>query len=117
MSLRVAVVGSGPAGFYAAEHLLADYRRHLPDAPAPLRFGTWIGGDADGNPNAGADTVREALERARTLLRLRYRDEVQIDVQQVGKPVLTPRDVALPDLVQKRLTHASTLARLLDLSK
>ena len=61
----------------AAEQLLADYRRHLPDAPTPLRFGTWIGGDADGNPNAGADTVREALERARTLLRLRYRDEVR----------------------------------------
>ncbi|HZT45508.1 MAG TPA: phosphoenolpyruvate carboxylase [Gaiellaceae bacterium] len=61
----------------AAERLLADYRRHLPDAPPPLRFGTWIGGDADGNPNAGEDTAREALERARTLLRTRYRDEVR----------------------------------------
>jgi phosphoenolpyruvate carboxylase len=61
----------------ASEHLLADYRRHLPDAPTPLRWGTWIGGDADGNPNAGADTITEALERARRLLRLRYRDEVR----------------------------------------
>jgi phosphoenolpyruvate carboxylase len=68
----------------AAEHLLADYRRHLPNAPAPLRFGTWIGGDADGNPNAGADTVREALERARTLLRLRYRDEVRQLAASIG---------------------------------
>ena len=50
----------------AAERLLADYRRRLPGAPPPLRFGTWIGGDADGNPNAGAETIAEALERART---------------------------------------------------
>src|SRR5690349_21197587 len=61
----------------AAERLLAEYRTHLPDAQPPFRFGTWIGGDADGNPNAGAETVREALERARTLLRERYRAEVR----------------------------------------
>ena len=52
----------------AAERLLADYRRRLPDAPTPIRFGTWIGGDADGNPNAGPETIAEALERARRLL-------------------------------------------------
>jgi phosphoenolpyruvate carboxylase len=61
----------------AAERLLADYRRRLPDAPAPIHFGTWIGGDADGNPNAGPDTIAEALARARRLLLGRYRDEVR----------------------------------------
>ena len=61
----------------AAERLLADYRRRLPDAPAPIRFGTWIGGDADGNPNAGPETIAEALDRARRLLLARYRDEVR----------------------------------------
>ena len=68
----------------AAERLLADYRTHLPDAPPPLRFGTWIGGDADGNPNAGAETVNEALERARTLLRVLYRDEVRALAAAIG---------------------------------
>jgi len=68
----------------ASEHLLADYRRHLPDAPAPLHWGTWIGGDADGNPNAGADTIREALDRARRLLRHRYRDEVRALAAEIG---------------------------------
>jgi phosphoenolpyruvate carboxylase len=61
----------------AAERLLADYRRRLPDAPAPIHFGTWIGGDADGNPNAGPDTIAEALDRARRLLLERYRFEVR----------------------------------------
>jgi phosphoenolpyruvate carboxylase len=80
----------------AAEELLSDYRRHLPDAPAPLRFGTWIGGDADGNPNAGADTIREALERARTLLRHRYRDEVRELAAAIGiSSLLTPVDPEL----------------------
>jgi phosphoenolpyruvate carboxylase len=68
----------------AAEHLLADYRRHLPGAPPPLRFGTWIGGDADGNPNAGAETVAEAVGRARRLLLTRYRDEVRALAAAIG---------------------------------
>jgi phosphoenolpyruvate carboxylase len=61
----------------AAPDLLADYRRWLPEAPAPLRFGTWIGGDQDGNPAAGPETIADALERARTLALLGYRGEVR----------------------------------------
>ncbi|MDX6486300.1 MAG: phosphoenolpyruvate carboxylase [Gaiellaceae bacterium] len=86
----------------AAERLLADYRRHLPGARAPFRFGTWIGGDADGNPNAGAATVHEALERARTLLRLRYRDEVRALAAAIGvSSRLTPVDDELARSIER----------------
>ena len=61
----------------AAERLLAEYRARLPDAPSPLSFGTWIGGDMDGNPAAGAETIREALDRARELALGRYRSDVR----------------------------------------
>jgi phosphoenolpyruvate carboxylase len=68
----------------AAESLLADYRSHVPGAAPPFGFGTWIGGDADGNPNANAATAGEALERARVLLRTRYRDEVRALAAAIG---------------------------------
>jgi phosphoenolpyruvate carboxylase len=68
----------------AAPKLLADYRERLPEAPAPFRFGTWIGGDQDGNPAAGPDTIAEALERARDLALATYRDEVRELARAVG---------------------------------
>ncbi|CAA9539464.1 MAG: Phosphoenolpyruvate carboxylase [uncultured Thermoleophilia bacterium] len=62
--------------FDAAGALLGAYRERIPGAPIPLRFGSWIGGDQDGNPNAGPETIVEALERARYLALARYRREV-----------------------------------------
>ena len=61
----------------AATDLLASWRERLPDAPPPLVFGSWIGGDMDGNPAAGADSIAEALARARGLALDRYRAEVR----------------------------------------
>ena len=60
----------------AVPELVRELRRHVPATSSPLRFGTWIGGDMDGNPAAGADTIADALERARALARERYRAEI-----------------------------------------
>lgn len=49
---------------------------HAPPRPM-LAFGSWVGGDMDGNPNVGADTIRTTLARHRELILDEYRDEVR----------------------------------------
>ena len=45
--------------------LYAELEAHLPGERLNsfLRMGHWIGGDRDGNPNVGADTLRQAMKR------------------------------------------------------
>ena len=70
--------------FDAGAGLVARWREALPGAPPPLRFGTWIGGDQDGNPNATPAELTNALERARTLALRTYRDDVRALARAVG---------------------------------
>ena len=50
------------------------FAAEVPRRPV-LRFGSWVGGDMDGNPNVGAETLRAALGRQRELVLERYRRE------------------------------------------
>ena len=38
------------------------------EVPDILHFGSWVGGDMDGNPNVNAKTIRETLARQRSLI-------------------------------------------------
>ena len=48
-----------------------------PVLPPLLRFGTWVGGDMDGNPNVGADTIVSALEAQRAQVLANYRRDLR----------------------------------------
>ncbi len=61
----------------AATDLLHAWRLRVPGAPPPVTFGSWIGGDMDGNPAAGPASIAEALDEARKVALRRYRDEVR----------------------------------------
>jgi phosphoenolpyruvate carboxylase len=68
-----------------AADLVARLDEELPGLGSlPLQFGTWIGGDQDGNPNATPDQIGNALARARTLALRRYRDEVRELARAIG---------------------------------
>jgi len=60
-----------------APDLLGELRRRAPDAAVVPKFGTWIGGDLDGNPHTGADTVEAAFREQHALVRDLLRRDVR----------------------------------------
>lgn len=45
--------------------------------PSFTQFASWVGGDMDGNPNVGPDTIKETLVRHLELIARRYREEIR----------------------------------------
>jgi phosphoenolpyruvate carboxylase len=73
-----------------------------------LRFGTWVGGDMDGNPNVGADTIREALAAHRRVLFARY----SADLRELATILSQSTSrVAVDPAVSERLTRQARQLR------
>jgi len=53
--------------------------------PRLLRFASWVGGDMDGNPNVGADTIAACLDSQRALVLERYREDVATLARQLSQ--------------------------------
>lgn len=85
--------------------LLDTYGQELP-LPRLLRFGTWVGGDMDGNPNVDAGTIRNTLDAQRQAVLGRY----QKDLLQLASLLSQSTErVAVSDELQARVEHYKVL--------
>lgn len=57
--------------------LHAVYDKSPDELPPLLGFGSWVGGDMDGNPNVGAHTIAATLSNQRAIVLGRYRRELE----------------------------------------
>ena len=57
--------------------LHAVYGDDAPPLPPLLGFGSWVGGDMDGNPNVGAATIAATLDGQRALVLENYRRDLR----------------------------------------
>ena len=55
------------------------------ELPTIIRFGSWVGGDMDGNPDVNAKSVRETLARQQQVIVNAYFAECQTLVQQLSQ--------------------------------
>ena len=89
------------------DHVLAQFYPGEPPAPTPFfQFGSWIGGDRDGNPFVTNDVTRRAL-RQNALASLRHYEQNLSSLLQR----MSISERALPISPQFRVALASALAK------
>ena len=67
------------------------------DVPSFLRFGSWIGGDRDGNANVGPDAIVAAHEQARRFVLARYLEAAEALQIRLSQDAV--RGVVAPELI------------------
>jgi len=65
-----------PALYESMQQAFADSYGAVDELPRLLRFATWVGGDMDGNPNVGAETIAASLAAQRSHVLERYGEDV-----------------------------------------
>jgi len=84
--------------------------------PEVLSFGSWIGGDRDGNPFVTVESTAEALERARNTILGHYISEIQRAIEQLSSsyrqaPVSRELDAKLTEYLNRMGDGPATLGR------
>jgi phosphoenolpyruvate carboxylase len=69
---------------FAAEFPSEESLPSIAELPLVVRFGSWIGGDRDGNPFVTAQTTHESLAMSRQLLLDRYLEQLEYIFEQLA---------------------------------
>jgi phosphoenolpyruvate carboxylase len=77
------------------------------ELPSIVRFGTWVGGDMDGNPDVHAKTIRETLRRQQQVIINAYFSECQDLAQLLSQSA--SRSAVLPELAQRIELYATLI--------
>ena len=91
--------------------LQAVYGDDAPVLPPLLGFGSWVGGDMDGNPNVGAATIAATLAGQRTLALTNYRRDLarlgEVLSQSSGRVKVSPELLRRTDDYARRIPKAA----------
>ncbi|NZA27274.1 phosphoenolpyruvate carboxylase [Luteimonas sp. SJ-92] len=91
-----------PAYYRAFSEALEKVYGEPAELPVLLQFGTWVGGDMDGNPNVGADTILATLAAQRAQVLGCYRHDLRRLMTILTQ---TPDRVAIDPAVAARIDH------------
>ena len=98
-----------------ADALAGDGDEAAIELPTLLGFGTWVGGDMDGNPNVGAETIAATLSSQRAQVLALYRREVLelsgMLSQSVSRVACSPEVLARIDVYRALLPQAAERLR------
>jgi phosphoenolpyruvate carboxylase len=95
-----------PVLYESLQQALLDTYGDTVPLPRLLRFGTWVGGDMDGNPNVDAGTIRHTLDAQRQAVLGRY----QKDLLQLASLLSQSTErIAVSDALQARVAHYQQL--------
>jgi phosphoenolpyruvate carboxylase len=101
-------VASALAAEYPAKQA-TDSVTNICDLPQLVRFGSWIGGDRDGNPFVTPEATRDALAMAHSLLLTHYRRRLQNIFEQLASSTQqVPVSAELTALLERYLTQLRT---------
>ncbi len=85
----------------------------LSGLPQLVSFGSWIGGDRDGNPFVDAETTEDALLMARQLLFSHYRSRLQVLFDQLGSSTQqVPVTAEVETLIDRYLVEMTSSAEI-----
>jgi phosphoenolpyruvate carboxylase len=102
-------IESGTQSRNTADSNISSPRISIAALPQLISFGSWIGGDRDGNPFVTPQATREALAMAHALLLTHYRRRLQNLFEQLASSTQqVPASAELTALLKRYLTQLRT---------